>query len=37
MKLVKKNVKLGKFTCSLYIWHTKAMTALVVYRTRHLH
>jgi len=36
MKLLKENEKLGRFTCSLYICHTKAMTALVEYGTRHL-
>jgi len=29
MKLLKQDEKLGRFTCSLYICHTKAMTALV--------
>ena len=29
MKLLKQDEKLGRFTCSLYICRTKAMTALV--------
>ena len=34
MKLLKQDETLAKFTSSLYIWHTKAMTALVEYGTR---
>jgi len=33
-QLLKQDEKLGRFTCSLYICHTKAMTALVEYGTR---
>jgi len=29
MKLLKQDEKLGRFTCSLYICHTKAMTTLM--------
>jgi len=32
--LLKQDEKLGRFPSSLYIWHTKAMTALVEYGTR---
>jgi len=34
MDLLKEDEMLGVFTSSLYIWHTKAMTALVQYGTR---
>jgi len=34
MNLLKHDEKLGMFTSSLYIRHTKAMSALVEYGTR---
>jgi len=34
MDFPKEDEILGRFTSSLYIWHTKAMTALVEYGTR---
>jgi len=37
MKLLKQDEKLRRFTCSPYICHTKAMTALIEYRTRRLY
>jgi len=37
MDLIKQDEKLGRFTSSLYIWHTKAMTALVKYGIRCLY
>jgi len=37
MDLLKQDEKLGRFTSSLYIWHTKAMTAVVEYETRCLY
>jgi len=37
MNLPKQDEKLGRFTSSLYIYHTKAMTALVEYGTRCLY
>jgi len=33
----RRNVSQVKFTSSLYIWHTKAMTALAEYGTRRLY
>jgi len=35
--LLKQDEKLGRFASSLYICHTKAMTALVEYGTRCLY
>jgi len=37
MKLLKQDEKLGRLASSLYICHTKAMTALVEYGTRRLY
>jgi len=37
MNLLKQDEKLGRFTISLYICHTKAMTAPVDYGTRCLY
>jgi len=37
MNLLKQDEKLGRFTSSLYICHTKAMTALAEYATRCLY
>jgi len=37
MNLLKQDEKLGRFTSSLYICHTKAMTARVEYDTRCLY
>jgi len=37
MNLLKQDEKLGRFTSSLYICHTKAMTALVEYGTKCLY
>jgi len=37
MNLLKQYEKLGKLTSSLYICHTKAMTALVEFGTRCLY
>jgi len=34
MNLLKQNEKLGRFTTSQYICHTKATTALVEYGTK---
>jgi len=34
MNLLKKDKKLGRFTSSQNICHTKAMTSLVEYRTK---
>jgi len=36
MNLLKHDENLGRFTSSLYICHTKAMTALDEYGTRNL-
>jgi len=37
MNLLKQDEKLDRFTSSQYICHTKAMTALVEYKTRCLY
>jgi len=37
MNLLKQDEKSGKFTSSLYMWHTKAMAAPVEYGTRCLY
>jgi len=37
MNLLKQDEKFGRFSSSLYICHTKAMTALVEYGTRCLY
>jgi len=37
MNLSKQDEKLGRLSSSLYICHTKAMAALVQYRTRCLY
>jgi len=37
MKLLRQDEKVGRFTSSLYICHTKAMTTLVEYGTRCLY
>jgi len=37
MDLIKQDEKLGRFTSSLHIWHTKAMTALAEYGARCLY
>jgi len=34
MNLLKQDERLGRFTSSLYIYHTKAMTAPVKYGAR---
>jgi len=34
MNLLKQGENLGRFTSSLYVCHTKSMTAVVLYRTK---